>query len=289
MSNGSGVLFVVATPIGNLGDISSRAIDVLRSVDLIAAEDTRHTGVLLRHLGITTRMLALHDHNERQQLSRLIAHLQSGASLAMVADAGTPLISDPGYSLVRECHLQGIRVSPVPGASALTAALSVAGLATDRALYVGFIARTGAARRAELTELRNELATLVFYESSHRIVELLADLVSIFGRDRPAVLARELTKLHETIIYSVLGDLQAQVSSDSNQRKGEFVLLVAGAPRLRTEISADATRILSILCDEFPIKQAVRLAAQITGEKKNRLYPLALERKGLGSSCDRGS
>jgi 16S rRNA (cytidine1402-2'-O)-methyltransferase len=272
----TGVLYVVATPLGNLKDISFRAVEVLGSVDLIAAEDTRHSRPLLHHLGIETPLLAMHEHNERQLVDKLISRLQRGESLALISDAGTPLISDPGFPLVRECRRQGIRVCPIPGPSAAICALSAAGLPTDRFRFEGFPARKTSARRAQLAGLRGETVTLVFYESSHRIRACLADMSQVFGSERPAVLARELTKLHETIVSATLGELCDRLASAPLQRKGEFVILVAGAEE-PPQLAAETERVMRLLAAELPLKQAALLASRITGEKKNRLYQLALE------------
>ena len=277
VSNTPGTLYVVATPIGNRDDITLRAIETLRHVDRIVAEDTRHSRPLLEHLGIQRPMMALHEHNEDDAARRVIAHLRDGESLALISDAGTPLISDPGFPLVRACREQGIAVVPVPGASALLAALSVSGLPTDRFRFEGFLPRRAPARLAYLEGLQRETATLVFYESSHRILESLDDLIAVFGDDRAAALARELTKVHETIVAQPLAALRASVASDDNQRRGEIVLLVGGAgdPGGQHVIGTDA--LLHVLLDELPLKQAAALAARITGEKKNRLYQRALE------------
>jgi 16S rRNA (cytidine1402-2'-O)-methyltransferase len=272
-----GVLYVVATPIGNRDDISIRAIEVLRSVDLIAAEDTRHSRPLLQHLGIGTPLQAVHEHNERQLVDRLLARLRAGEALALISDAGTPLISDPGFPLVRACHRQGIRVSPIPGPSAAVTALSAAGLPTDRFRFEGFPARTATARREQFERLKDDTMTIVFYESSHRIAASLADMARVLGPERPAVLARELTKLHETIIHATLGELCDRVGREPDQRKGEFVVLVGGGQQDPAQLSPDTERILRVLIAQLPVKQAASLAARITGEKKNRLYQLALE------------
>lgn len=278
MSIKSGVLYVVATPIGNLDDISARAIEVLSSVSLIAAEDTRHSRSLLRHFGVDTRMLALHEHNEYQALEKVIDCLKQGDAVALISDAGTPVISDPGFALVRECHQQGITVSPVPGPSAVIAAISASGLATDSFLFEGFPNRTRAARRAEFQKLCDEPRTMLFYESSHRVQVCLQDMADIFGVERPAVLARELTKLYETIIHGTLGSLCETLERDPMQSKGEFVLLVGGQVRRQDDaLSPEAERTLRILMQELPLKQAAALAAKLTGEKKNRLYQLGLE------------
>ena len=284
MSIEKGVLYVVATPIGNLEDFSPRAINTLKEVDLIAAEDTRHSKPLLRHFGIKTPLIAMHEHNEREAMHAILERLQDNHSIALISDAGTPLISDPGFPLVRECHQLGIRVCPIPGASAAICAISAAGLPSDRFLFEGFLPRTQAARRERLQSLKHEHCTLVFYESNHRVRESLQDMASIVGADRPALLARELTKLHETLISAPLDDLLQQVEADPMQRKGEIVLLVAGAEKKAdAEQAAETTRILEILLKELPVKQAAALAAQITGEKKNQLYQEALALRSSSS------
>jgi len=276
-----GVLYVVATPIGNLEDFSPRAVNTLKQVDLIAAEDTRHSKPLLRHFGIKTPLIAMHEHNERETMHTILEQLQKSQSIALISDAGTPLISDPGFPLVRECHQLGIRVCPIPGASAAICAISAAGLPSDRFLFEGFLPRTQAARRERLQGLRYEHCTLVFYESNHRVSESLKDMSSIFGADRPALLARELTKLHETLISAPLAELLQQVDADPMQRKGEIVILIAGAEKKAdAEQAAETTRILEILLKELPVKQAATLTAQITGEKKNTLYQKALALRG---------
>jgi 16S rRNA (cytidine1402-2'-O)-methyltransferase len=271
----SGALYVVATPIGHLDDITRRALAVLAEVALIAAEDTRHTGRLLAHYGIATPMWSCHEHNEREVLPRLLARLEAGDDVALVSDAGTPLLSDPGFPLVRACRQRGIRVVPVPGASALLAALSVAGLPTDRFCFEGFLPRKQAARRDRLLGLTGVTTTLAFYESSHRIQETLQDLLAVFGPAREAVLARELTKLHETVLAGPLGELQAELERDPQQRKGEFVLLLAGAAEHRAAASA-VDEVLRVLLTELPLKQASGLAARLTGRKRNEVYQRAL-------------
>lgn len=280
MSIENGVLYVVATPIGNRGDITERAKEVLNSVTLIAAEDTRHSRPLLKSLGISTRLVAMHEHNEREMLEKLTRMLQQGDTLALISDAGTPLISDPGFPLVRACHQLGIRVSPLPGPSAAIAALSAAGLPTDRFRFEGFPARTSSARKGAFEKLKDEPLTLIFYESSHRIQASLADMAALFGEDRQCVLARELTKLYETIIQSTLGELCALLEADPDQRKGEFVILIAGAATSDESLNPEALRILKLLVDELPVKKAATLTARITGEKKNRLYQQALTLRG---------
>ena len=272
-----GVLYVVATPIGNLDDMTLRAVHVLQQVDLIAAEDTRHSGRLLRHFDITTRTYAVHEHNEREQFKRLIGRMQQGESIALISDAGTPLISDPGFPLVREARRAGIRVIPVPGASALICALSAAGLPTDRFLFVGFPPRTAARRREWLQALAGERVTLVFYEASHRICASLQDMAGIFGAGREVVVARELSKMFETFLSGDLALVAEQIAADPNQQKGEFVVMLAGATASDDEVEmVEAERVLRLLLDELPVKQAAALAAKITGQKKNRLYKLAL-------------
>ncbi|TKS54810.1 16S rRNA (cytidine(1402)-2'-O)-methyltransferase [Luteimonas yindakuii] len=267
-----GVLHVVATPIGNLADLSPRAQQVLREVDAICAEDTRHTRTLLAHFGIDTPALALHEHNEDALAGRVVARLLAGESLALVSDAGTPLVSDPGFRLVRAAREAGIRVSPVPGPSAVVAALSVAGLPSDRFTFEGFLPARAAARREVLARLAGEPRTLVFYESSHRIAETLADMRAAFGDDRPAVLARELTKLFETVLDGSLAALQAQVDADPNQRKGEFVVVVQGAGDDADAQLAEGRRVYMLLAAQLPPSTAARLAAEITGAPRKALY-----------------
>ena len=275
--NEPGVLYVVATPIGNRADITQRALDILGSVTRILAEDTRHSGNLLRSLCIATPLLSLHEHNEQLQVEPLLARLHAGENLALVSDAGTPLISDPGYRIVRAARQAGIPVVPVPGASALIAALSVAGLPTDRFVFEGFLSTRTAARRARLQMLVAEPRTLVFYEASHRIQECIADMQALFGGEREAVIARELTKTFEQVQGGSLAELGVWLAADDNRRRGEFVVLVAGAPEIEdAEVGADPRRVLEILLRELPVKQAAALAAEITGVRKNALYQLAL-------------
>ena len=276
-----GTLYIVATPIGNLSDLSERAKTILASVDLIAAEDTRHTKKLLQHLGINRPLLALHEHNEDAKSELVADRLMSGEAVALVSDAGTPLISDPGFPLVRECHQRSISVSPIPGPSALIAGLSASGLATDEFHFLGFVPRKSSARR-ELFATRSQMtSTWVFYESSHRIVESLRDLAAILGDFRRVVLARELTKLHETIISAPLSELIDRVISDENQQKGEFVVIVEGAAQLEeSEDFLEVDRILRILMADLPLKQASSLVAEITGVKKNIVYQRGLALKG---------
>lgn len=281
MSIVSGALYIVATPIGNLGDMTPRAIEVLRGVTLIAAEDTRHSAVLLRHFAIATPCISFHEHNERQQAEKLIARLRKGDSVALISDAGTPLLSDPGYHLVHAAHETGMRVIPLPGASAITAALAASGLPTDRFAFEGFLPAKPAPRRARLAALCDASLTLVFYEAPHRLLDALMEMAEVFGGAREAVLARELTKLHETVRKDNLAGLVEWVQSDPHQQKGECVIVVHGAPPAVEDEAGerDAHRVLEILLKELPLKQAVALAAQISGVKKNRLYDWAVKSK----------
>lgn len=277
-----GTLYVVATPIGNLDDISARALKVLADVALIAAEDTRHSVRLLQHFGIQTPLAACHEHNEREQGGRFLTKLQAGEDVALISDAGTPLISDPGYHLVRQARAAGIPVVSVPGACALIAALSAAGLPSDRFVFEGFLPAKAAGRRGRLEALVDEPRTLIFYEAPHRVLECIEDMVAIFGDERPALLARELTKAFETLKGLPLGELREFVASDSNQQRGECVLLVAGKPAPEGDEAVDAhtLRVLDLLLAEMPVKRAAALAAEITGARKNQLYQIALERQG---------
>jgi 16S rRNA (cytidine1402-2'-O)-methyltransferase len=280
IDNRAGVLYIVATPIGNLQDISARALEVLKSVSLVAAEDTRHSKKLLTHYGIGTSLQSVHEHNERDVTDRLVQKLTAGTDIALVSDAGTPLISDPGYHLVRAARQAGIRVVPVPGPVALIAALSVAGLPTDRFVFEGFLPAKQTARRQRLQGLAAETATLVFYESSHRIVASLADMADCLGGDREATLARELTKTFETVLTGSLLDLLGQLQADSHQQKGEFVVMLQGAsPRDPAAIDAASEQVLAVLLSELPLKQAASLGARITGVSKNALYEQGLKIK----------
>lgn len=272
MSTTVATLYVVATPIGNLADLSPRAQEVLRSVAAICAEDTRHTGQLLSHFGISKPLVALHDHNEEAMAQRVVARLQAGESLAVVSDAGTPLVSDPGFRLVRAARAAGIKVSPVPGACAAIAALSVAGLPSDRFVFEGFLPAKAAARRDRLQRLASETGTLVFYESSHRIAESLADMAMAFGAERPAVVARELTKLFETVLDGSLAQLLATVQADDNQRKGEFVVMVQGAGDDEAAKVAEGRRLYARLNEHLPPSTAAKLAAELSGAPRKVLY-----------------
>lgn len=268
----SGCLFVVATPIGNLGDLSPRALETLKSVAAICAEDTRHTRQLLAHFGVERPLLALHEHNEDEIAGRLVLRLRAGESLALVSDAGTPLVSDPGFRLVRAARAAGIKVSPLPGPSALIAALSVAGLPSDRFVFEGFLPARAAARRERLSALAAETRTLVFYESAHRIEETLAAAAAAFGAQRLATIARELTKLFETVLDGTLEDLGARVAADANQRKGEFVLLVQGAGEDADARIAEGRRLYAKLSEHLPPSTAAKLAAELSGAPRKALY-----------------
>jgi 16S rRNA (cytidine1402-2'-O)-methyltransferase len=274
----TGTLFVVATPIGNLEDLSPRARQTLETVDLIAAEDTRHTGRLLSHFGVKTPLFALHDHNEEKVVVALIADLQGGKSIALVSDAGTPLISDPGFRLVNAAHENDVRVVPVAGPSAVTAALSAAGLPTDRYCFEGFMPARQKARRDRLAELAGEKRSIVIYESVHRIRECLLDLVDEFGSERKGFVGRELTKLHEQCVQAPLAELLRQVDAGEIVCKGEFVLIVSGNKDERTE-SFDTDRLLAELAPHLPPKEAAKIAARLTNEKPNDLYQRILEMK----------
>ena len=276
--NASG-LYVVATPIGNLDDISPRAIQVLSSVDIIAAEDTRHSKKLVQHYGINTRLLALHEHNERSQVPVLVESLQQGRRIALITDAGTPLVSDPGFRLVRAAHENNIRVSPIPGPCAAIAALSVSGLACDRFSFEGFLSAKTEARLKQLVALAGETRTMIFYEAPHRILETLNAMVDTFGGRRPGVLAREISKTFETIKKSDLSGLLDWVQSDANQQRGEIVLLVEGRPKRDVrDLDDESRRIMDILlAQELSKKQAAQIASNITGVTKKRLYQYSLD------------
>lgn len=277
MSTQQGILYVVATPIGNLGDLSPRACQILSSVDRIAVEDTRHSGSLLKHFSIKKPMVSLHEHNERGQFGKLIDKLHSGESIALISDAGTPLISDPGFHLIRAAHQENIQVTPIPGPSALITALSASGLPTDRFLFEGFLPNRSAARKERFNQLATETCTLIFYESCHRIVASILDMLEVFGEDREVVIARELTKKFETVKAGNLEILSKWLQADENQQKGEFVVLVHGAKQDTKSIGAEEKRVLHILLEELPVKQAAALASRLTGVPKNLLYKQALE------------
>lgn len=276
-SGGAGKLYVVATPIGNLGDISARALAVLAQVDLVAAEDTRTTGHLLAHHGISAKLVALHEHNERERAVELVARMRAGKTIALVSDAGTPAISDPGALLVARAMEAGITVCPIPGANAAIAALSAAGLAAPHFLFYGFLPVKPAGRRTALAALRELPYALVFYEAPHRVTECVADLAATLGGMREIVIARELTKLFEAIHRCRLDEAAAWLAADSNRQRGEFVLIVSGALEQDQEgLPAEAERVLILLLAELPLKQSAALAAAITGARKNELYARAL-------------
>ena len=273
----SGTLTLVATPIGNLSDISPRAVEALQAADVVCCEDTRRTGMLLQHLGISgKKYIVINEHTEFDACDEVVGKLLGGIEVALVSDAGTPGISDPGERLVKAAVLAGITVSSIPGPSALTMALVMSGLSTSRFVFEGFLPAKAGARQARLQELAKERRTLVFYEAPHRIVECLADMEACFGSERAATLARELTKTYETIIPATLGKLIERVRSDENQQKGEIVLVVGGCAASEGALDADAEKTLKILLEELPLRQAASLAAKITGLKKNLLYDTAL-------------
>lgn len=286
MSVRIGTLYVVATPIGNLLDLSPRARETLGTVALVAAEDTRHSAALLRHFGIATPLVSVHEHNERDRCAQLTGELQAGRSLALISDAGTPLVSDPGFHLVRAAQAAGAAVVAVPGPSSLIAALSIAGLPTDRFVFEGFLPAKPAARRARLAALADETRTLAFFESSHRIAESLADMAAVFGSGREAAVARELTKRYESVRRTTLDVQAAHYAGTEEERRGEFVVLVQGAeaPAADAAPDAEAERVLRLLLAELPVGRAAALAAQITGARKNALYARALELSADGSA-----
>jgi 16S rRNA (cytidine1402-2'-O)-methyltransferase len=275
-----GILYVVATPIGNLADITLRAIETLKQVDAIAAEDTRHSAGLLSHFGISKKLIAVHEHNEQQSAQTLLQRILAGENVALITDAGTPGISDPGAVVVDVLREQGVQIVPVPGASAVIAALSASGITQNGFVFVGFLPASGSQRRKQLEILKNQTSTLVFYEAPHRIVECIEDLSNVLGIDRRITIARELTKTFETFHRCPLGDAKAWLDSDANQQRGEFVLLVEAALAKEAEaVNQEALRVLELLLAELPLKQAVKLAVEITHAKKNDLYELALELK----------
>lgn len=279
MSNQTGILYIVATPIGNLQDFSPRAQGILQAVKLIAAEDTRHSRQLLDHFGISTPLQALHDHNERHITHTLLQRLHAGDSIALISDAGTPLISDPGYHLVAAAQAQHLPVIPIPGPCALIAALSVAGLPTDHFIFEGFLSAKAAARRHRLESLAQETRTMIFYETPHRLLDCLTDMTQVFGQGRVIVLAKELTKLFETVQKDTLANLIEWLTAQPERQKGEFVLVVQGAPPPDEKtVSPETQRIFQILRQELPLNQAAKLTSQITGTSRNVLYALGLEK-----------
>jgi len=275
-----GILYVVATPIGNLQDITLRALEILKAVDAIAAEDTRHTSGLLSHFGISKKLIAVHEHNEHQSAEKLLSQLNAGESIALVTDAGTPGISDPGAVVVDLVRRAGVKVVPIPGVSAVITALSASGIAQNGFLFHGFLPASGAARRKVLEALKSQTVTLVFYEAPHRILECVADLALVLGADRRITFARELTKTFETIYSCHLAEATAWLEADTNQQRGEFVLLVeAAANQVSDGLPEEAVRVVKLLLADLPLKQAVKLATDITHLKKNDLYEFALQLK----------
>ena len=275
-----GILYVVATPIGNLGDITLRALETLKMVDAIAAEDTRHSSGLLNHFGISKKLIAVHEHNEQQSAEKLVLALKNGDNIALITDAGTPGISDPGAIVVKMVREAGIKVVPIPGVSAVIAALSASGITQNGFHFYGFLPASGAARRKQLEALKTQTVTLVFYEAPHRIIESIEDIAKVLGEDRIITFCRELTKTFETIYTCPASRASAWLRADANQQRGEFVLLVEAAPVVKAEeISIEAQRILKCLLAELPLKQAVALGSEITNQKKNALYDLALTLK----------
>lgn len=281
--NDMGVLYIIATPIGNLEDISFRALSVLKKVSYVAAEDTRHSQKLLNHFGIETKLIAYHDHSTDKQVQRLLSLLAEGSSIGLVSDAGTPLISDPGYRIVKLARESGVKVVPVPGVSAPITALSAAGLATDRFSFEGFLPHKASGRLKSFEAINSASGTCVYFESPHRIVDAIADAIKVLGPERPAVLARELTKTFETFLGSTLGEIQQAILADANQSRGEMVLMIGVAPEQNKPSSdalpEDAQNLLSILAEELPTKQASALASKITGLPKKKFYELALALK----------
>ncbi|MCI7718601.1 MAG: 16S rRNA (cytidine(1402)-2'-O)-methyltransferase [[Pasteurella] aerogenes] len=278
MNNLSGILYIVATPIGNLQDITARALDIFNQVDLIAAEDTRHSGLLLSHYGIKKPFFALHDHNEQQKADLLVEKLRQGNHIALISDAGTPLISDPGFHVVRKCRQAGIRVVPLPGACAAITALCASGVASDRFCFEGFLPAKSKARRDKLTELVDEARTLIFYESTHRILDSLTDVETVLGADRYVVLAREITKTWETIIGDEVGQLRTWLAEDPNRTKGEMVLIIEGkSAEPSAEFSPQAIKALQLIAQELPLKKAAAIVAELYGYKKNALYQFGLD------------
>jgi len=274
-----GTLYIVATPIGNLADITYRAVEVLRQVGLIVVEDSRHSAKLFQHHNITSPSYVLHDHNERENSTKLVEKLIQGTDLALISDAGTPLISDPGFWLVKSAIENSIKVVPIPGPSASISALSVSGLPSDRFCFEGFLPAKSQARQTRLEKLASESRTLIFYEAPHRILDSLSDMVTVFGADRLAAITRELTKTFETVLRASLAELLASVESDPNQQKGEFVVLVHGVEEAEAMNQSEQDDLLKLLLAELSVKSAASLASKITGVKKNRLYERALELK----------
>ena len=278
MTDLTGILYIVATPIGNLQDITLRALDTFAQVDLIAAEDTRHSGLLLSHYGIKKPFFALHDHNEQEKAHILVEKLKQGSHIALISDAGTPLISDPGFHLVRQCREAGIRVVPLPGACAAITALCASGIASDRFCFEGFLPAKSKARKDKLENIVEEDRTLIFYESTHRILDTLEDMQSVLGEERYIVLAREITKTWETITGNMIKNLREWLLEDPNRTKGEMVLIVEGKPKSdnNDEISPQAVKALELIAEELPLKKAAAIVAELYGYKKNALYQFGL-------------
>ena len=278
MTDLTGILYIVATPIGNLQDITQRALDTFAQVDLIVAEDTRHSGLLLSHYGIKKPFFALHDHNEQEKAHILVEKLKQGSNIALISDAGTPLISDPGFHLVRQCREAGIRVVPLPGACAAITALCASGIASDRFCFEGFLPAKSKARKDKLENIVEEDRTLIFYESTHRILDTLEDMQSVLGEERYIVLAREITKTWETITGNTIKNLREWLLEDPNRTKGEMVLIVEGKPKSdnNDEISSQAVKALELIAEELPLKKAAAIVAELYGYKKNALYQFGL-------------
>ena len=278
MTDLTGILYIVATPIGNLQDITQRALDTFAQVDLIAAEDTRHSGLLLSHYGIKKPFFALHDHNEQEKAHILVEKLKQGSNIALISDAGTPLISDPGFHLVRQCREAGIRVVPLPGACAAITALCASGIASDRFCFEGFLPAKSKARKDKLENIAEEDRTLIFYESTHRILDTLEDMQSVLGEERYIVLAREITKTWETITGNTIKNLREWLLEEPNRTKGEMVLIVEGKPKSdnNDEISPQAVKALELIAQELPLKKAAAIVAELYGYKKNALYQFGL-------------
>lgn len=277
--NLAGTLYIVATPIGNLFDISERAKQALANADVVACEDTRHTSKLLQHLGLKKKLMSLHEHNEHERIDQVAQRLNAGENIALVSDAGTPLISDPGYPLVQALRQQGLQITPIPGASAIITALSAAGLATDRFTFEGFLPHKTGAKRDKLEALLHEPRTMVFYEAKHRILTTLALMAEVFGEARDACVARELTKTFETFYSGSLGDILEQLNEDANQQKGEFVVMVAGNPHPQEAKAVHTDKLLRLLVAELPPKKAAAIVAAVTGENKKDLYNQVLQLK----------
>lgn len=279
MNNSYGTLYIVATPIGNLQDITQRALDIFTQVDLIAAEDTRHSGLLLSHYGIKKPFFALHDHNEQQKADALVEKLRQGTNIALISDAGTPLISDPGFHLVRKCRQTGLKVVPLPGACAAITALCASGIASDRFCFEGFLPAKSKARKDKLQNIAEEDRTLIFYESTHRILDTLEDIEAVLGAERYIVLAREITKTWETITGDTVANLRKWLAEDPNRTKGEMVLVIEGKAKSddAEEISPQAIKALALIAKELPLKKAAAIVAELYGYKKNALYQYGLE------------